>query len=241
MSGLTTAMVEDADDRHPAPTRDQKSQRIDEAGEEPNDATSTGTEIVHDQSEAGLWVYYSLKLIIPLEDDREEGTSGSGLNWGGFGHNRWDMPVPPSLADRPGALLVIAARTGQELAKRRLSPLGLSVQLCGVLNLLAEGPISQQALGEQLGIDRTTIVELIDQLEKQGVVERRRNPADRRAYALSLTTHGRSVQKRAARAFDAAAADFFGPLKPAEKQAMSDMLRRMIASADEMMRDGQKP
>src|SRR5438445_355841 len=87
------------------------------------------------------------------------------------------MPIPPSLADRPGALLVIAARTGQELAKRRLSPLGLSVQLCGVLNLLAEGPVSQQALGEQLGIDRTTMVELIDQLEQQAVVVRRRNQA----------------------------------------------------------------
>ena len=60
------------------------------------------------------------------------------------------MPLPPSLANRPGALLTIAARTGQEFAKRRLAPLGLTVQLCGVLNLLAEGPISQQALGRPI-------------------------------------------------------------------------------------------
>lgn len=143
-----------------------------------------------------------------------------------------DMPVPPSLANRPGALLVIAARTGQDLARRRLSPMGLSVQLCGVLNLLALGAISQQALGDQLGIDRTTMVELIDQLEQQGVVVRRRNPSDRRSYALSLTPRGRSVQKRAARAFEAAADDFFGPLRPAEQQALTDMLQRIIASAD---------
>ncbi len=142
------------------------------------------------------------------------------------------MPVPPSLANRPGALLVIAARTGQDLARRRLSPMGLSVQLCGVLNLLALGAISQQALGDQLGIDRTTMVELIDQLEQQGVVVRRRNPSDRRSYALSLTPRGRSVQKRAARAFEAAADDFFGPLRPAEQQALTDMLQRIIASAD---------
>ncbi len=142
------------------------------------------------------------------------------------------MPVPLSLANRPGALLVIAARTGQDLAKRRLGPMGLSVQLCGVLNMLALGAISQQALGEQLGIDRTTMVELIDQLEQQGVVVRRRNPADRRSYALSLTPRGRTVQKRAARAFDAAADEFFGPLRPAEQQALTDMLQRIIASAD---------
>ena len=127
---------------------------------------------------------------------------------------------------------MIAARTGQELAKRRLTPLGLSVQMCGVLNLLAQGPISQHALGDQLGIDRTTMVELIDQLEHQGVVIRRRNPADRRSYALALTPRGRTVQKRAGRVFDAAADEFLGPLKPAEREALSDMLRRMITSAD---------
>jgi len=145
------------------------------------------------------------------------------------------MPIPPSLAGRAGALLVIAARTGQELATRRLAPMGLSVRLCGVLNLLAEGPISQQALGEQLGIDRTTIVELIDELEQQGVVVRRRNPSDRRSYALSLTPKGRAVQRRAARVFDGAADEFLDSLKPAERPVLVDMLRRLITSADERM------
>lgn len=148
------------------------------------------------------------------------------------------MPIPPSLADRPGALLVIAARTGQELATRRLSPMGLNVRLCGVLNLLAEGPISQQELGEQLGIDRTTIVELIDDLERKGAVVRRRNPTDRRSYALSLTPRGRSVQKRASRAFDGAADEFFDAIKPAERQALAEMLKRLITSADQKLENG---
>ena len=141
------------------------------------------------------------------------------------------MPIPPSLANRPGALLTIAARTGQELAKRRLTPLGLTVQMCGVMNLLAEGPISQQGLGEQLGIDRTTVVELIDDLEKRGVVERRRNPTDRRSYALHLTAKGRTVQKSAARAVDAAAAEYFAPLTASDQKALAAMLRRMILAA----------
>ena len=147
------------------------------------------------------------------------------------------MPIPPSLANRPGALIVIAARTGQELARRRLAPMGLTVQLCGVLNLLAEGAISQQELGEQLGIDRTTVVELIDGLEANGVVVRRRNPADRRSYALALTRRGRTVQKRAAKVFDAAADEFLGPLSATERREISDMLRRMIASADRQLKE----
>ncbi len=145
------------------------------------------------------------------------------------------MPIPPSLADRAGALLTIAARTGQELAGRRLGPMGLSVRLCGVLNLLAKGPISQQELGEQLGIDRTTIVELIDELERQRVVVRRRNAADRRSYALVLTPKGRAVQKRASRALDAAADEFFDALKPSERRLLSDMMRRLITAADEKL------
>jgi DNA-binding MarR family transcriptional regulator len=142
------------------------------------------------------------------------------------------MPIPPSLLSRPGALLTIAARTGQELARRRLVPLGLTVQLCGVLNLLADGQVSQQSLGEQLSIDRTTVVELIDELERQGVVERRRNPADRRAYLLHLTSKGRTVQKRAARAFDEAANEVFEPLTVAEQRQLAELLRRVVIGAE---------
>lgn len=142
------------------------------------------------------------------------------------------MPIPPSLLKRPGALLTLAARSGQELAKRRLAPLGLTVQMCGVLNLLAEGPISQQSLGEQLHIDRTTVFEIIDDLEKQGVVVRRRNPADRRSYFLHLTPRGKTVQKRAAHAFDAAADEVLSPLAPGEQRQLADMLRRVVTAAD---------
>src|SRR5215470_17089658 len=145
------------------------------------------------------------------------------------------MALPSSVANRPGALLVIAARTGQELAKRRLAPMGLTVQMCGVLIRLGEGALSQHELGRQLGIDRTTVVELIDELERRGVVERRRNPADRRSYLLTLTPKGRTFQKRAAQAFDGAADEFFRPLTPAERQTMADMLRRMILSADHQL------
>ena len=140
--------------------------------------------------------------------------------------------------DRDGALLVIAARTGQQLATRRLAPMGLTVQLCGVLNRLAVGPVSQHELGQQLGIDRTTMVEVIDDLEAKGVVVRKRNAADRRSYTIQLTPKGQTVQKRAARAFDAAADEFFGPLKPAERQRLANMMRRLIAAADEKLGPG---
>jgi DNA-binding MarR family transcriptional regulator len=139
------------------------------------------------------------------------------------------MPIPSSILDRPGALLVIAARQGQERATERLVPLGLNVRMCGVLNLLKdEGPKSQQEIGEQLSIDRTTMVEIVDELEKQGIVKRARSPHDRRSYAVTLTTTGKAKQKRAAEAFDAAADDFFSPLSGPERATLAGMLKRLI-------------
>jgi len=76
------------------------------------------------------------------------------------------------------------------------------------------------------------MVELIDDLEKQRAVIRRRNPADRRSYALSLTPGGRALQKKAARAFDDVTDEVFAALKPAERKALSDMLRRVIDGVD---------
>ena len=108
------------------------------------------------------------------------------------------MPIPKSILSRPGALLVIAARTGQERANARLAAMGLNVRMCGVLNLLAdEGALSQHEIGSMLNIDRTTMVELIDELEKAGILRREANPRDRRSHLIRLTAEGRAKQRRA--------------------------------------------
>ena len=143
------------------------------------------------------------------------------------------MPIPESILERPGALLVIAARTGQERAHARLAPLGLSVRMCGVLNLLADqGPLSQHEIGQLLSIDRTTMVDLVDQLEREGIVKRARNPRDRRSNAVTLTPTGKTKQKRAMQAFDGAVDDFFAPLSPAERKQFANMLRRLLGPQD---------
>jgi DNA-binding MarR family transcriptional regulator len=143
------------------------------------------------------------------------------------------VPIPKSILSRPGALLVIAARTGQERANTRLVAIGLNVRMCGVLNLLAdEGPLSQHQIGEMLGIDRTTMVELLDDLEKQGILRREVNPQDRRSHLIKLTPQGKARQKVAMKAFDDAAAEFFSPLNAPERQQLAAMLKRLITKPD---------
>jgi DNA-binding MarR family transcriptional regulator len=60
-----------------------------------------------------------------------------------------------------------------------------------LIRLAAHEGQSQQALAEKIGVNATRMVFLVDELEKLGLVERRRNPADRRSHALYLTGQGR--------------------------------------------------
>jgi DNA-binding MarR family transcriptional regulator len=61
----------------------------------------------------------------------------------------------------------------------------------GVLALIdANSGLSQTRLAEILGIDRSTLVAVIDKLERQGLVERAARPNDRRSHALKLSRNG---------------------------------------------------
>lgn len=59
--------------------------------------------------------------------------------------------------------------------------------------LEAAGALSQQAIGRHLDIDRSTMVHVIDDLERRGLVARDRDRADRRAYSIRLTDRGRRL------------------------------------------------
>jgi DNA-binding MarR family transcriptional regulator len=145
--------------------------------------------------------------------------------------------LPEAVTRRLGAVLSWAAQSAQEMADRALGPLGLTVKHFGVLTFLRGheleserrgSSLSQQAIGERLRIDRTTMVGLIDDLEQKGYVKRERNPDDRRAYVITLTTAGRRAQRRAERAVDAHALEFFGQLSEAERQELDRLLGRLV-------------
>src|SRR5436190_9111777 len=109
-----------------------------------------------------------------------------------------DIPaLPPALADRIGYLLAKAHLGVRAVADRALVPLRLDKKEYAALVLVAsEGPLSQQALSVIQGCDRTTMVAVVDKLEDGGLVMRRRNPLDRRAYALEITAKGRRARRR---------------------------------------------
>lgn len=102
-----------------------------------------------------------------------------------------------------GRLLFLVKRT-QRLLVQATEPVlarhGLDNPQYTLLLLIdAEGPGSQQWIGSRLGIDRTTVVAVVDAAERNGLVVRHRNPQDRRANVVDVTPAGAKAL-RAARA-----------------------------------------
>jgi DNA-binding MarR family transcriptional regulator len=99
--------------------------------------------------------------------------------------------------DPDGSLAFLLVQLGMHGARQfgeGLQPLGLEQRQAGMLVRLAAGEgQSQQALAAMLGVNATRMVFLVDELEKLGLVERRRNPEDRRSHALYLTGQGRAA------------------------------------------------
>jgi DNA-binding MarR family transcriptional regulator len=110
----------------------------------------------------------------------------------------------------------------------RLKPLGLDQPQAGLLVRLARNDgKSQQAIAELLGVTATRMVFLIDQLEQLGLVERRRNPGDRRSHALYLTEAGTAMLARVGEVTRAHEAAITASLTGEERSQLAALLRRL--------------
>jgi DNA-binding MarR family transcriptional regulator len=147
--------------------------------------------------------------------------------------------VPKSLSDSAGFLLNRAARIIREMNTAALAPLGLSVRELGLLRIIAsDGPLSQQVLGEKHNTDRTTIVELIDLLEKRELVQRIVNTKDRRAYLIYLTPKGKRVLAKALKLTQKQQEKFLAALNESEWLTLKQMLVRLISHNSETQNAG---
>jgi DNA-binding MarR family transcriptional regulator len=121
--------------------------------------------------------------------------------------------LPDALASRLGYLLKHAQRRLVEAAAPVMAPFGIDGRELAVLTLLAAGsPLSQQEAADELDVDRTTMVALVDALEAKGLVERHRSLADRRKNIVALTPAGQNRLRRAGKARDEVEGEFLAPL-----------------------------
>ena len=136
-----------------------------------------------------------------------------------------------ALSRRAGFLLVQLGTHRHRRFAERLAPMGLHPRHFGMLSQLAvnEGQ-SQQALSNALGIHRSAVVALVDDLEQRGLAERRRDPVDRRAYTLYLTPSGRELLAELERIADDDEAELLMSLDPSERSQLISMLQRVAES-----------
>ena len=125
----------------------------------------------------------------------------------------------PSGAPRHAKAAYLLARVGRTQSVRfaeRVQSIGLRPKHFAVLNAisLADGA-SQQEIGGRMGLDPSGLVGAIDELEKMGLVERRRDPADRRRYVLGLSDEGTATLRRGRRVVTESARELLAPLDEA--------------------------
>jgi len=89
-------------------------------------------------------------------------------------------------------------------------------------------PVSQRGIGAVLGLDPSDVVGLIDILEGAGLVERARDPSDRRRYSLRLTASGQRAHSRLLEVLERATEDLLAPLSVAERRQFLRLLERVV-------------
>ena len=135
---------------------------------------------------------------------------------------------PAVLMERLSFLLKQTSALVERAIEPGLARAGISGREFGVLTLVdAEGPASQQRLAGRIGVDRTTMVALIDALEEKRLVRRRRDPSDRRAYLLEATSAGRKTLRDARKAVELGEQQALASLTATESATLKQALQRL--------------
>lgn len=144
-----------------------------------------------------------------------------------------DRGAPPIAGDKaPENLAFLLSQVGIHASSRfaeRLAEVGLQPPLFRVLNLVdaAEGR-SQQEIAKAVRAPASRMVGFVDELERQGLVERRADPKDRRVRALYLTPAGREALARGRRVAGEHEEELTQGLSGPERERLVDLLRKVV-------------
>ena len=133
-----------------------------------------------------------------------------------------------------GGELYLAHRYARAATNRALQAHRVELRHLGVLGCLAEaGPLSQRALIDRLQLDKSSMVYIVDELERQGLAERQQNERDRRSYAVHITPAGRDRLAAAVNTAGEVMTELLAPLSPSERKQLHELLARFIEHAAE--------
>ncbi|MFL1382385.1 MULTISPECIES: MarR family winged helix-turn-helix transcriptional regulator [unclassified Nocardiopsis] len=138
--------------------------------------------------------------------------------------------VPTDMSGFAGYLLYRLGLDTARTLEETLAPTGLRPREVRVLGLLSGEPQAQNELCRITGLDRTTMVAVVDRLEKLGLAARHRDPADRRRQAVTRTEEGVEAFDEAAGLLLVAEDAYLDPLDVAQREQLRDLLRTLYDS-----------
>ncbi len=100
------------------------------------------------------------------------------------------------LTERANSAVSVLARSFQRLRREQLSCGPVTVQQCYTLSALADEPRSMKALAADVGLHQSTLTRVVEKLERQKLLRRRRNGDDQRTVQVELTDSGRRLQDK---------------------------------------------
>ncbi len=109
-----------------------------------------------------------------------------------------------------------------------LDEVGISVKIYCVLKKAVDGDYTQSQLSELAWMDKSTIVNVLDEMEREGLASRRLSPADRRVRLVSVTAKGRARLARADAVVQATYESVLGTLPAAQRTAFVAALVRLV-------------
>jgi DNA-binding MarR family transcriptional regulator len=146
------------------------------------------------------------------------------------------LPRPRPPKELRTSVAFLLKRMGFRLKERSIQAYeasGLSPYDHGVLALLDEEPVETQAMiADALGYDRSHLVGVLDDLEARELIERRRDPADRRRHLVTLTPAGKDAVERLRAVAKQVEDDFFEPLSAEERKELFALLARIARHHD---------
>jgi DNA-binding MarR family transcriptional regulator len=112
-----------------------------------------------------------------------------------------------------------------------LKPFGLTIAHLSILGLILAKGLSQKHLQDLLGIDKSVMVHLIDDLEKRGLAERHSLPDDRRTNIVFLTPSGAEAVAVLGAAAKRVEDDFLSPLTKEQRDLLNQLLQTVTAQS----------
>ena len=136
--------------------------------------------------------------------------------------------APRPLQDDLTLVLSIVAHVSRETLEHHLAEMRLGVREHVVLNVIEAGAPTQLAIATRAGLDKSTLLPVLDRLESQQLIERRPDPSDRRARVITLTPAGRRALDKSSRRVTSIESDLLTDLDPEEQAQFRSFLRRIV-------------